>query len=241
MAQGTRRSRFGHKRLIMRKLIFAVIMLSIFKFADAQYVIADTVQLNISFKKLLETPDSYEAQKSFLNAFPNNWIGFFNTYCSTAYEAEIIPQGISNLNQNVASHLNALQDKLYLIDDSTYCDRLINLAVGATYRMDDEISGLLRDVMHRAVNGSRGDTMLRLASTLSTPDQLMFWQFYWSNTVDKSSGYKAFSELRTAMINAGYRHGAQLMSEAFANFWGKTSFARWFTVVGGEKYEGIRN
>lgn len=225
----------------MRRLIICAIVLSICKFMDAQYVIADTLQLNLSFKKLQESPDSYEAQKSFLDAFPNNWIAFFNTYCTTAYEAEIIPQGISNLNRYVAPHLKVLEEQLYLIDDSTYCDRLINLAVGATYRLDDEISGLLRNVMHGAVNGNRGDAMLRLLSTLSTPDQLMFWQFFWSNTVDKQSGYKAFSDLRAAMIQAGYRHGAQLMSEAFANFWGKASFARWFTVVGGGKYEGVRN
>ncbi|MDE7388713.1 MAG: hypothetical protein K2M97_05615 [Muribaculaceae bacterium] len=186
------------------------------------------MRLNRAYEAFVAHPASAEAQMEFLDAFPDDWMTYLNTYG--------FDDSRNSLYLQLSKHSQALRDGLTLVADSIYCTKLLSLTDGATDWVDDT-SAELQATLCVSLESPRGEAMLQHIVKLSRAKQLMFWQFYWSNTLPKQSGNKRFAELATRMANAGLAAEVAVMGEAFANFWGKTSF-HGFGFVGGRPYEG---
>ena len=68
---------------------------------------------------------------------------------------------------------------LYLINDTTFCNKYINLVI----RLNDtgENCITLQENLHSTMI-KNGDTMMHLISKLRKGHQMQFWMFYWSST-----------------------------------------------------------
>lgn len=171
------------KRIFSTLLLFAMIAMS----ASAQYFPVDTARLNNSYRAIVKGPNTLEKQQAFLAAFPTTYMEFYYTY-----------QYIEGKNYNLAMtrmanrHLTVLQDSLYLINDSVYCNKLVNLAVG----MNDtgETTSHLQEITHIAMSKYE-KSMMRAIMRLFKAYQLQFWSFYWSSVAYSESWTEHFLKL----------------------------------------------
>ena len=110
------------------------------------------------------------------------------------YTYQYIEDSSYNLTMTrmVNKHLTVLSDSLYLINDSTYCNKLVNLAVG----MSDtgEITSHLQEILHCAML-KHEKTMMFAVMHLFRAYQLQFWSFFWSNVTYSESWTEHFLEL----------------------------------------------
>ncbi|MDE7388712.1 MAG: hypothetical protein K2M97_05610 [Muribaculaceae bacterium] len=184
--------------------------------AQAKNCEADTARLNRAYRQLMANAESADAQRAFFDAFPDRWQAYYNVY---SLDPKLGPE--ANLHNEVEQYVEALRLLMTQIDDSTYCDKLINVATWGVYR-GDKASGALKTAINEATEGERGEIMLRMIPTMITGNQVLFWQFYWSGIWPGESGRRRCEELKTRMTSAGFVHEAELMEQAYDNFHGVT-------------------
>lgn len=171
------------KRVFSTLLLFAALVTT----ASAQYFPLDTARLNSAYRAIVRGPNTLEKQQDFLDAFPTTYMEFYYTY-----------QYIEGNNYDLAmtrmvnAHLTVLKDSLYLISDSLYCNKLVNLAVG----MNDtgEITSHLQEIIHMAML-KHEKTMMFAVMRLFKAYQLQFWSFYWSSVAYSESWTEHFVKL----------------------------------------------
>lgn len=171
------------KRFFITLLLFATFLAT----ATAQYFPVDTAKLNSAYRAIVKGPNTLEKQQDFLAAFPTTYMEFYYTY-----------QYIEGNNYDLAmtrmvnAHLTVLKDSLYLISDSLYCNKLVNLAVG----MNDigEITSHLQEIIHMAML-KHEKTMMFAVMRLFKAYQLQFWSFYWSSVAYSESWTEHFVKL----------------------------------------------
>ncbi len=171
------------KRFFITLLLFTTFLAT----TTAQYFPVDTAKLNSAYRAIVKGPNTLEKQQDFLAAFPTTYMEFYYTY-----------QYIEGNNYNLAmtqmanGHLTVLGDSLYLISDSLYCNKLVNLAVG----MNDtgETTSHLQEIVHMAMLKYE-KTMMAAVMRLFKAYQLQFWSFYWSSVAYSENWTEHFLKL----------------------------------------------
>ena len=199
-----------NKPNFMKKSLLSVVLFMLVVFgANAQYFQVDTAKLNTAYRALVNEPDKKENQLLFFDTFPCNWREFITTYglCSkdgydlTMYDA-------------AHCHIEAL-GSISLVNDTVYCRKLVNIAVGGTYEADapNFFKSLLHRVMHEKM-----DAMLYTVSQLRKGHCMQFWQFYWSSNRKSDELEKEFALLHELNIGK-YPDMMKTMEIAFHYFY----------------------
>lgn len=118
----------------------------------------------------LQCKDTEMTEEKYLRAFPEN-----------VYEFVIWEQQMtdSRSSYDVLKYVQAL-GRLFLINDTLYCQKLINLSVGAS--LDADGLNYLRSILHKKIKDEKlSGIFLHLLSEMTVGEQLRFWQYYWSS------------------------------------------------------------
>ena len=171
------------KRFLSFLLFVALFVSSV----SAQYFPVDTARLNSAYRAIVKGPNTLEKQQNFLAAFPTTYMEFYYTY--QYIEGKNYDLAMTRL---VTGHLTVLEDSLYLINDSLYCSKLVNLAVG----MNDtgEITSHLQEIVHVAMLKYE-KAMMFAVMRLFKAYQLQFWSFFWSSVAYSESWTEHFMKL----------------------------------------------
>ena len=198
----------------MKKSILLLIFLSCVFVSHAQYFMVDTLKLN-NAERALAGDNSLKNQKAFFDAFPKTWPEYISTY-------QFSDKGGFDKTMYLKAkyQITAFAEKLTLIDDSTYCARLVNLAIGA--ELDADAPNYLQELQHDVMRRKTG-TMLKIISQLIEGDQMLYWQFYWSNYFRKSQLEAEYNKLYNQLKDK-YPSEMKIMSIAFEYFCGKSFF-----------------
>ena len=214
----------------MRRTIILKLLLLLFVPLHAQfmpvYLPVDTLILNASERELIKN-NSFSNQKAFFDAFPKDWPQYITTY---QYSDK---KGFDKTMYSRAGYqVQAFGEKLTLIDDPTYCARVVNLAIGA--ELDADAPNYLNELQHKVMR-EKTEAMMKIISGLVEGDQMLYWQFYWSNNFRKpileTEYNKLYDQLKTK-----YPEEMKIMSIAFEYFCGK-SFFMTDGHIDGKKYE----
>lgn len=212
--------------VIMKKYFLLLICLSFMTTSRAQYFMVDTLKLNRAERALNKT-NSLENQKAFFDAFPKDWPQYITTY---QYSDK---KGFDKTMYSRAGYqVQAFGEKLTLIDDPTYCARVVNLAIGA--ELDADAPNYLKELQHKVMR-EKTDAMMKIISGLIEGDQMLYWQFYWSNNFRKPILEAEYNKLYD-QLKAKYPEEMKIMSIAFEYFCGKSVFMS-DGHIGGKKYE----
>lgn len=171
------------KRTVLTAILFVAFLTN----ATAQDFPVDTARLNNAYRTIVKGPNTLEKQQDFLAAFPTTHMEFYYTYQyieGNNYDL--------TMTQMANVHLTVLKDSLYLISDSLYCNKLVNLAVG----MNDtgETTSHLQEIIHLAMLKYE-KTMMAAVMRLFKAYQLQFWSFYWSSVVYSENWTEHFLKL----------------------------------------------
>ena len=198
----------------MKKSILLLIFLSCVFVSHAQYFMVDTLKLN-NAERALAGDNSLKNQKAFFDAFPKTWPEYISTY-------QFSDKGGFDKTMYLKAkyQITAFAEKLTLIDDSTYCARLVNLAIGA--ELDADAPNYLQELQHDVMRRKTG-TMLKIISQLIEGDQMLYWQFYWSNLFRKPYIEAEYNKLYNQLKDK-YPSEMKIMSIAFEYFCGKSFF-----------------
>ena len=171
------------KRTVLTAILFVAFLTN----ATAQDFPVDTARLNNAYRTIVKGPNTLEKQQDFLAAFPTTHMEFYYTY-------QYIEGNNYDLTMTrmVNGHLTVLGDSLYLISDSLYCNKLVNLAVG----MNDtgETTSHLQEIIHLAMLKYE-KTMMAAVMRLFKAYQLQFWSFYWSSVAYSENWTEHFLKL----------------------------------------------
>ena len=199
------------KRFLSFLLFVALFVSSV----SAQYFPVDTARLNNAYRAIVKGPNTLEKQQNFLAAFPTTYMEFYYTY--QYIEGKNYDLAMTRL---VTGHLTVLEDSLYLINDSLYCNKLVNLAVG----MNDtgEITSHLQEIVHVAMLKYE-KAMMFAVMRLFKAYQLQFWSFFWSSVAYSESWTEHFMKLygrysdavRTMAIAFEYYNGGVCYPDEF--------------------------
>ena len=138
----------------------------------------DFQRLEVAYDNLQNVSDDYGRQREFLDAFPSTWWEFTLVY---GYHRN---DGTLNFYTRYCDHICALSDHMTLIDDTTYCKKIIHLAVGAT--IDADAPNQLQDLLHAKMS-EKTDIMMAVLTQLLKPEQILFWEFYWSQILRRDA------------------------------------------------------
>lgn len=172
----------------MKRLFLALILLvTTILTATAQYFPVDTARLNNAYRAIVKGVNTIEKQQEFLEAFPTTYMEFYYTY-------QYFEDDNYNLSmaQMLYSHLNILSDSLYLVNDSLYCSKLVNLTIGI--RDTDGGTEHLQEITHKAMLKYE-KCMMRAIQRLFKAYQLQFWSFFWSSVAYSEGWTNHFLEL----------------------------------------------
>lgn len=196
----------------MKKFIFLTLISLCANWLGAQYYLVDTLRLNKAYAVLMAKPESIKAQQEYFDAFPHNWVEFFTTY---SYEPA--PQGFdATMARKLDGHRMAFMRNLPLIDDSLYCARVANLVINSQDR------GLgTKEIAENALQ-ERTEAMIKIVSTLTDGDQLLFWASAWGNPLP-IHGEKLHDYINDYMKDR-YPEETETMNLAFRYFYGYTMY-----------------
>lgn len=201
----------------MRKTaIFTLLMACVSLGAQAQYFLTDTARLNRAYDRLMEQPDEKGYQQEFFEAFPDSWARYINLY-------DYVDRDGYDLSMYYAAdkHVGAMQDRMTLIPDSTYCKKIVGVAVGA--RLDADAPNYLQRLLHHVL-ATRAKAVLDYLSSLKSGAQFEFWEFYWSSISHEKSLDKEFEDLYNKYHN-DYPETMEIMANAHQYFCGGVDFA----------------
>lgn len=199
-----------------RAFLFVVLFMLVVHSANAQYFQVDTAKLNRAYRTLVNEPDKKEKQEAFFDAFPCNWREFITTYGFRSEIYGLCPHGGYDFTMYSAakSHIEAF-GSISLVNDTVYCRKLVNIAVGGTYEAD--APNFFKSLLHRVVH-KKMDIMLYTVSRLRKGHQMQFWQFYWSSNGKSDELEKEFAHLYE--LNVGkYPDMMKTMETAFHYFY----------------------
>ncbi len=200
--------------MIMKKFLLIYLFAFCVITSQAQYVMVDTLKLNKA-ERALAKDNSLKNQKAFFDAFPKDWPQYITTY------QYLEVKGFDKTMYDKAdTQLATFAKKLTLIDDSTYCARLVNLAIGA--ELDADAPNYLQELQHDVMRRKTG-TMLKIISQLIEGDQMLYWQFYWSSLFCKPYIEAEYNKLYDQLKDK-YPSEMKIMSIAFEYFCGKSFF-----------------
>lgn len=191
-------------------ILLITLMLLVSNFAKSQYYLIDTVKLNSAYTDLIDRPNEIECQKAFFDAFPNSWQMFITTY-------QFVPDDgyDRSMYYKALEHIEALEQKITLIDDSDYCKKIVDIAIGGIHEAD--APSYYQCMLHRVMN-NKTNKMLDYISKLRKGYQMQFWQFYWSNGVESKRlelEYERFFKLNLET----YPNEMKIMEIAFEYFY----------------------
>lgn len=201
----------------MKKIfLFAIVTLFTAFSANAQYFQVDTAKLNTAYRALVNEPDKKENQLQFFDAFPCNWREFITTY---GFSSRILGQcphdGYDYTKYNASkSHIEAL-GSISLVNDTLYCRKLVNIAVGGIYEAD--APNFFKSLLHRVMQEEM-DAMLYSVSLLRKGHCMQFWQFYWSSNGKSDELEREFAHLYELNIGK-YPDMMKMMEIAFHYFY----------------------
>lgn len=199
-----------------RAFLFVVLFMLVVHSANAQYFQVDTAKLNRAYRTLVNEPDKKDKQEAFFDAFPCNWREFITTYGFRSEIYGLCPHGGYDFTMYSAakSHIEAF-GSISLVNDTVYCRKLVNIAVGGTYEAD--APNFFKSLLHRVVH-KKMDIMLYTVSRLRKGHQMQFWQFYWSSNGKSDELEKEFAHLYE--LNVGkYPDMMKTMETAFHYFY----------------------
>lgn len=196
----------------MKNKISVLILIALFVAINgmSQTLLVDTAKLNSSFRELLDKPNTIERQQAFFDAFPNTWSEFITTY-----------QYVSKKDYDLTMYwlaqkqIEALGERVPLINDSLYCLKVVNIAIGGI--LDADAPNYYQDLLHK-VMWSKMDVMLYIISQLRKGHQMQFWQFYWSNNVKSKPLETEFYRLSKLKVDS-YPEEMKIMKIAFDYFY----------------------
>ena len=171
---------FCNTNYYMKQLILiAAICYGSMREVHSQCFPVDTAKLNQACRDLMNNPKTFQLEKAFFDAFPSSWMEFILTY-------QFHPGKNYDMSMNFlySEHISAF-GKLSFIPDSTYCDKLINLAIGGKWFADYVSS--LQTVIHNTMDEKTAMFFSRL-SKRSSGYQLRFWMFFWSSFYHPEDG-----------------------------------------------------
>ncbi|MDH8702318.1 hypothetical protein M2138_001679 [Dysgonomonadaceae bacterium PH5-43] len=200
----------------MKKFFLCFIcVLSIYA-CNTQSSISNFTKISDTYSKLVEQPNNLDCQQAFFDAFPNSWnefnitYGYFpeDKYGSTLH---------SNLYSHSYDHIKALGN-LTLIDESLYCEKLVDIAIGGRWDADgpNHFQALLHNTMK-----SKGNLLFETVTKeyLNT-SKVLFWQFYWSSLLKVKEYEEEFNYLYNSNKEK-YPQEVETMKAAFDLFHGK--------------------
>lgn len=192
----------------MKRLIYILLLSCIFNNTEAQYFPVDTLRLNKAYRSIISGQNNLENQLEFLHAFPSTWLEYTLTYLYSPDK-----KFDNSMSQIVTEHCTVFGDSLYLINDTVYCSKYINLVVGMNDTGENCI--VLQENLHATMR-KKGDTAIHLISQLRKGHQMQFWMFYWSSTAE-TSWNKEFSLLYNKYKSI-YPEEMEIMKIAFDYF-----------------------
>lgn len=198
----------------MKKYIYISILITISSILNAQFYPVDTAKLNTAYKELISDPNSFTIQKKFFDSFPNTWMEFIMTY-------QYFPSKEYDLTmyRNAEKHIRAFGEKTTLIDDSIYCEKLVNIAVGG--RWDADAPNSLQELLHQIMK-EKTKTLFNAVSQLELGSQMQFWQYYWSN-LHYNKRYEDELKWLNLKLSNDYPNEIEIMEIAFKYFCGGIS------------------
>lgn len=196
----------------MKKITLAILFFTLVSFSSvkAQSFTVDTFKLNNAYRELIKSPNNLERQKAFFEAFPSTWKEYINLYDYVSKEGYDLT--MYNLAYN---HVKCLAENMTLIPESEYCSKIVCVSIGATYGADapNYLQSLLHEVMWK-----KKDAMLKELSKLRKGYQMLFWQFYWSNSVESEEVEDEFNRFYKMNINT-YPKQMEIMKVAYTYFY----------------------
>ena len=193
----------------MKKYLFALLLSSFLATPTvAQYYPVDTLRLNKAYNAIINGPNTLEKQTEFFRAFPSTWLEYTLTYLYSPDKSFD-----NRMSQLTTQHCTIFGDSLYLINDTTYCNKYINLVIGLNDTGENCIT--LQENLHGAMI-KYGDTMMHLISKLRKGHQMQFWMFYWSST-DETAWREEVVNLKNK-YNKQYPQEIKIMQLAFEFF-----------------------
>ena len=219
----------------MKKIfLFAIVTLFTAFSANAQYFQVDTAKLNTAYRALVNEPDKKENQLQFFDAFPCNWREFITTY---GFSSRILGQcphdGYDYTKYNASkSHIEAL-GSISLVNDTLYCRKLVNIAVGGIYEAD--APNFFNSLLHRVMS-KKMDVMLYTVSRLRRGHCMQFWQFYWSSNGKSDELEREFVHLYELNIGK-YPDMMKMMEIAFHYFYNGVNIDGGYMKGSGKAYD----
>ena len=219
----------------MKKIfLFAIVTLFTAFSANAQYFQVDTAKLNTAYRALVNEPDKKENQLQFFDAFPCNWREFITTY---GFSSRILGQcphdGYDYTKYSASkSHIEAL-GSISLVNDTLYCRKLVNIAVGGIYEAD--APNFFNSLLHRVMS-KKMDVMLYTVSRLRKGHCMQFWQFYWSSNGKSDELEREFAHLYELYIGK-YPDMMKMMEIAFHYFYNGVNIDGGYMKGSGKAYD----
>ena len=219
----------------MKKIfLFAIVTLFTAFSANAQYFQVDTAKLNTAYRALVNEPDKKENQLQFFDAFPCNWREFITTY---GFSSRILGQcphdGYDYTKYSASkSHIEAL-GSISLVNDTVYCRKLVNIAVGGIYEAD--APNFFNSLLHRVMS-KKMDVMLYTVSRLRKGHCMQFWQFYWSSNGKSDELEREFAHLYELNIGK-YPDMMKMMEIAFHYFYNGVNIDGGYMKGSGKAYD----
>ncbi len=193
----------------MKRNLFTLAFLAIaVAAANAQYFPLDTARLNNAYRAIVNGENSKEKQQEFLDAFPGTWLEYTLTYMYSPDK-----DFDTSMSQRATEHCTVFADSLYLINDTTFCNKYIELVIGLNDTGENCIA--LQEGLHAAMSRN-GDIMMELLSRKCKGHQLQFWAFYWSSTAE--SNWAEEFPIIYEKYKESYPEECRRMLNAFENF-----------------------
>ena len=219
----------------MKKIfLFAIVTLFTAFSANAQYFQVDTAKLNTAYRALVNEPDKKENQLQFFDAFPCNWREFITTYGFRSEIYGLCPHDGYDFTWYSAakSHIEAF-GSISLVNDTVYCRKLVNIAVGGTYEAD--APNFFKSLLHRVMQEEM-DAMLYSVSLLRKGHCMQFWQFYWSSNGKSDELEREFAHLYELNIGK-YPDMMKMMEIAFHYFYNGVNIDGGYMKGSGKAYD----
>lgn len=219
----------------MKKIfLFAIVTLFTAFSANAQYFQVDTAKLNTAYRALVNEPDKKENQLQFFDAFPCNWREFITTYGFRSEIYGLCPHDGYDFTRYSAakSHIEAF-GSISLVNDTVYCRKLVNIAVGGTYEAD--APNFFKSLLHRVMQEEM-DAMLYSVSLLRKGHCMQFWQFYWSSNGKSDELEREFAHLYELNIGK-YPDMMKMMEIAFHYFYNGVNIDGGYMKGSGKAYD----
>lgn len=196
----------------MKKITLAILFFTLMSFGSvkAQFLTVNTFKLNKAYRELMKSPNNAERQKAFFEPFPSTWKEYINLYDHVSKEGYDL-----TMYKLAYNHVKCLAENMTLIPDSEYCSKIVGVSIGAMHGAD--VPNYLQSLLHEVMLKKK-DAMLKELSKLRKGYQMLFWQFYWSNSVESKEVEEEFNRFYKMNIKT-YPKQMAIMKVAYTYFY----------------------